>query len=83
MGPGVIGHLDLPGVDHRPQRRPVFGPRCIGAVDEECQPGAGIAAELRERGDHGAAGAVIDGQRQLLPSPGSRVNTPTGAATRA
>ena len=70
MGPGVIGHLDLAGVDHRPQCGRVFGPGCIGAVHEECQPGAGIAAELRERGDDGTAGAVIDGQGQLIAVAG-------------
>jgi hypothetical protein len=30
----------------------------------------GVAAELRERGDHGGACAVVDGERQLIPITG-------------
>src|SRR6202011_156270 len=58
--PGVVGHLNLPGINHRTQRRSVDRPRAVGAGDKEGQPGTCVAAELGERTHHrnGAAPAA-------------------------
>jgi hypothetical protein len=45
-------------------------PRTVGAVDEKRQPGAAVTAEVGERAHHLRAGAVVNGQRQLIPIPG-------------
>ena len=70
MRPGVVSHLNLTGIDHGPQRGRVDRPRTVGAVDEERQPGAAVTAELRERAHHWRAGAVVNGERQLIAVPG-------------
>lgn len=70
MRPGVVTQLHLTGIDHGPQRGGVDRPRTVGAVDEKHQPGAAVTAEVGERAHHLRAGAVVNGQRQLIAIPG-------------
>src|ERR1700738_1920037 len=70
MRPGVVTQLHLTGIDHGPQRGGVDRPRTVGGVDEKRQPGAAVTAEVGERAHHLRAGAVVNGQRQLIAIPG-------------
>ena len=62
-------------------RKPT-SPRTVGVVDKEGQPGARVGAELRERAHYRDAGAVINGERQLIAIPGQPGEHPAGAGTR-
>jgi hypothetical protein len=47
-------------------------PGTVGAVDKEGQPGSGVLAKLYERTHHRDAGAIVDGEGQLISVPGQR-----------
>ena len=73
MRPGVVGQLDLPGIDQRAQDVLILGPRVVDAVDEVGEPHAGVLGELRVESDNLGVDAVIDGQRQQVAIAGQRV----------
>ena len=70
MRPGVIPQLDLTRFHQRRKRTPMVGPTLVHTGDKEREARTGVLRELDVRADNVRPHPVVDGQREIVATPG-------------